>query len=391
MPTQEIEFLGFVLNSVEMKIKLTDCKSGKIISKIKKLLYEGKQTIRDLASVIGSLVATFPVLPYGKLHYRELERCKISSLKFQNGKYNAPCIPLSTSTVAELHWCLKHLKNANQWLQDIPVDCTIQTDASKQEWDATDGNTVIGGRWERNHINVLELKVILLALKSYFRHNCNVKHVHILTNNSTALAYINNMRGMHSVICNDIAKRIWEFAQQRDFWISSNHISGVESILADKMCLLDVSPYCIVVNAFNFSWNTHKIYAFSPFSLVGAAISKLITDNTIEIMIIPKWTTQHWFTTMFAHLIDHPIQLPSGLITLSLPSNTSKNHPLSPKLQLLAVILSGNPLHSLVFREKLKNSSLQPGNLKLPQNTNLSLTDGNFFVYEEVKNVIHHL
>ena len=374
-----------------MKIKLTDCKSSKIISKIKMLLYEGKQTIRDLASVIGSLVATFPVLPYGKLHYRELERCKISSLKFQNGKYNAPCIPLSTSTVAELHWCLKHLKNANQWLQDIPVDCTIQTDASKQEWDATYGNTVIGGRWERNHINVLELKVILLALKSYFRHNCNVKHVHILTNNSTALAYINNMRGMHSVICNDIAKRIWEFAQQRDFWISSNHISGVESILADKMCLLDVSPYCIVVNAFNFSWNTHKIYAFSPFSLAGAAISKLITDNTIEIMIIPKWTTQHWFTAMFAHLIDHPIQLPSGLKTLSLPSNTSKNHPLSPKLQLLAVILSGNPLHSLVFREKLKKSSLQPGNLKLPQNTNLSLTDGKFFVYEEVKNVIHHL
>ena len=90
VPTQEIEFLGFVLNSVEMKIKLTDCKSGKVISTIRKVLYEGKQTIRDLASVIGSLVATFPVLPYGKLHYRELERCKISSLKFQKGKFNAP-------------------------------------------------------------------------------------------------------------------------------------------------------------------------------------------------------------------------------------------------------------------------------------------------------------
>ena len=52
VPTQEIEFLGFVLNSLEMKIKLTDCKSVKITSKIKKLLYEEKQTIRDLASVI---------------------------------------------------------------------------------------------------------------------------------------------------------------------------------------------------------------------------------------------------------------------------------------------------------------------------------------------------
>ena len=111
-------------------------------------------------------------------------------------------------------------------------------DASEQGWGAADGNTAIVGRWsslERNHINVLELKAILLALKSYFRHNCNVKHVHILTDNSTALAYINNMGGMHSVNCNDIAKRIWEFAKNRDFWISSSHIPGVENTMADKM------------------------------------------------------------------------------------------------------------------------------------------------------------
>ena len=137
-------------------------------------------------------------------------------------------------------------------------------------------------------------------------------------------------------------------------------------------------PYSIAVNAFNF---IHKIYASPPFSLVGAAISKLIRDNTIGIMIIPEGTTQYWFPTILAHLIDHPIQLPSVLKTLSLPFKPSKAHPLSPKLQLLAVILSGNPLHrSSVFPEKLKKSSSQPGNLKLPQNTNLSLTDGNFFV-----------
>ena len=60
-PTQGIEVLGFILNSVEMKIKLTDYKAGKINSKIKKLLYEEKQTIQELASVIESLVATFKV------------------------------------------------------------------------------------------------------------------------------------------------------------------------------------------------------------------------------------------------------------------------------------------------------------------------------------------
>ena len=135
-------------------------------------------------------------------------------------------------------------------------------------------------------------------------------------------------------------------------------------------------PYCIAVNAFNFSWKTHKIYAFPPFSLVGAAISKLIRDNTIGIMIIPKWTTQYWFLTMLTHLIYYPIQLLSGLKTLSLIFKPSKAHAV---------------LHSSVFGEKLKKSSSQLGNLKLQQNTNLSLTDGNFFVYEGVKIVIHHL
>ena len=134
---------------------------------------EEKQTIRDLAFVIGSLVALFLVLSYGKLHYRELERCKISSLKFQKGKYNASFMSLSSSAIADLHWWLEHLKNTNQPFQDIPVDCTIQADTSEQGLGATDRNTSIGGRWsslERNHIHILELKAIF-AVKSHFRHN----------------------------------------------------------------------------------------------------------------------------------------------------------------------------------------------------------------------------
>ena len=42
-------------------------------------------------------------------------------------------MPLSTSAIAELHWWLKHLKKANKSLQDKPVDCIIQTNASEQK------------------------------------------------------------------------------------------------------------------------------------------------------------------------------------------------------------------------------------------------------------------
>ena len=175
-------------------------------------------------------------------------------------------MPLSTSAIAELYWWLKHLKNANQSLQDIPIDCTIQTEASKQGWSATDGNTPISGRWsslERNHIDVLELKAILLALKSYFRHNCNVKHAHILTDNSTALEYIKNMGGMHSVICNDIAKCMWKFAQNRGFWISSSHIPGLDNTVAEKMSR---------VFSDNTEWMLSHKFCMTSFSLVQKSI-----------------------------------------------------------------------------------------------------------------------
>ena len=70
-------------------------------------------------------------------------------------------MPLSNLAFAELHWWLIHLKNANQSLQGITVDYTIQTEASEQGRGAIDENTPTGGRWsslKRNHISVLELK-----------------------------------------------------------------------------------------------------------------------------------------------------------------------------------------------------------------------------------------
>ena len=44
---------------------------------------------------------------------------------------------------------------------------------------------------------------MLLALKPYFWHNCYVEYVHNLTDNSTTLAHISNVAGMHSVLCYD--------------------------------------------------------------------------------------------------------------------------------------------------------------------------------------------
>ena len=49
-------------------------------------------------------------------------------------------------------------------------DITIYTDSSTLGWAVTDGRNSSGGRWkadEINHINVLELKTILIGTQTY--------------------------------------------------------------------------------------------------------------------------------------------------------------------------------------------------------------------------------
>ena len=75
-PTQEIEFLGFVFNSVTMTISITKGKTEAIILKIRRFLENKSSKIRELASVIGSVISLFPAIPFGKLHYRALEKDK---------------------------------------------------------------------------------------------------------------------------------------------------------------------------------------------------------------------------------------------------------------------------------------------------------------------------
>ena len=63
-------------------------------------------------------------------------------------------------------------------------------------WEAVCGETSTGEFWsleqQRHHINFLELKAILLGLKSLCRA-FSKKHILVHSNNTTTVAYINAM------------------------------------------------------------------------------------------------------------------------------------------------------------------------------------------------------
>ena len=64
-----------------MALSLTDEKKNKIQRLLTDRLGKCKISLRELARILGNIVASFPALTYGALHYGHLEREKITGLK----------------------------------------------------------------------------------------------------------------------------------------------------------------------------------------------------------------------------------------------------------------------------------------------------------------------
>ena len=91
-----------------------------------------------------------------------------------------------------------------------------------------------GGGWTDDespvHIYVLEIhaaKLTLLALAPDVSHT----HICLMVDNTMAVPYIDKMGGLHSPTCNEIALSIWHWAKDRNIWLSTVFIPGIENTL----------------------------------------------------------------------------------------------------------------------------------------------------------------
>jgi ribonuclease HI len=72
--------------------------------------------------------------------------------------------------------------------------------------------------WKQITINYLELLAILYALKALCKDK-NSLHVQILTDNTSAVAHINNMGGIKSEDLNSLSKDIWNWCCDKNIWL----------------------------------------------------------------------------------------------------------------------------------------------------------------------------
>ena len=143
-PSQVMEFLGFVIDTVNMVVCLTEEKKEKLRALCQEILNCEKITIRKLAKVIGKINSCFIAVEFGKLHYRALERFKIKSLRESKGKFDC-LVSLPEEAKEELVWWRDNIRKSSAPISRNNPDISISTDASSTiGWGACRGSSTGG-------------------------------------------------------------------------------------------------------------------------------------------------------------------------------------------------------------------------------------------------------
>lgn len=142
-PSQLVEFLGFLVNSLSMRISLPENKVKKIQKECSTLLKRRLVTARQLAQLIGTMTASIPAVAQAPLHYRALQRLHNRALIGNN--YNCE-VKVDKDSQQDLLWWINQLQCHNGRPLSNPVaDAVITSDASMTGWGATYRDMHAGG------------------------------------------------------------------------------------------------------------------------------------------------------------------------------------------------------------------------------------------------------
>ena len=216
---------------------------------------------------------------------------------------------------------------------------------------------VLSGLWSNKeaqlHINVLELKAVLIALKGFQEH-LQGQRVLICSDNSTVVSYLNKEGGTHSIEMCALIWRILAFTNSRRIQIRARHVHGSLNVIADSLSQRDkviqtewslhqqifnqicrvwhtpmvdlfathlnyklpiyVSPVpdkkAWQIDALNICWEGLDGYVFYPVAILPQVIKKIITYPYRMIVLAPGWPGMPWFWDLVDLLTRVPLQLP---------------------------------------------------------------------------------
>lgn len=223
----------------------------------------------------------------------------------------------------------------------------------------------VGGNWSSGsrlpHINVLELSAVFLPLTS-FLPLLQGKVVSILTDNSTAVCYINRQGGTVSQTLCRLALRMWTWCQAHKIFLIATHVPGLQNVWTDSLSRGDAPHHDWELNwtylrplfllwghpeidvfasrgntkcrlfcsrggadpdslrdGLLLSWKHKHHYLFPPVPLLTWVVNKLLQERPRVILVTPWWPRR---------MVSRPSPV-HGEHLLSIPTETGS--PIGPR------------------------------------------------------------
>ena len=189
-PTQKIDFLGYPFDLIQGKVFPTEKKLKILEKSVLDMEITSQTTPRLLMSLTGVQASIEKTIPMGRLHMRPFQWYLKTNWQYPQSLDLK--IPVSNLLKKHLQWW-KDPKNPKLGCPLHPQEHNtfIFTDASNQGWGAHLENITISGSWMNQektlNINVIKLKAVFLALKS-FQDTIQNKSILIATDNATVVS-----------------------------------------------------------------------------------------------------------------------------------------------------------------------------------------------------------
>lgn len=362
-PTRELQFLGFRINTILLKVDLPRLKCGEITNFAREVLTEPRLKIKTLAGLIGKLVATDPGNKWAKIKTKTMVRALNWNLRDSQGNYDRECTLTKRVRDSIAYW-IDNLESAMREYKPKPVDVYVYTDASSHGWGyySQTHQTHYGEQWDdtvsdTTHINVLELRAVRRMLE-HMGETITRKHVRVYADNTTAVACVSKGGSARSKPCQqetgvenieaDWASRV--FTDAGEWALDKDTLEGIFYKLGKPRIDMFASsdnhklPQYISrdydrsargTDALTMNWKGVNGYFFPPFSCLSRVLIKILEERPDGILVTPEWPTQPWYPLLrrlTGYKTARTIPVEDG--TLTLANNTTKRFPLENNMWL---------------------------------------------------------
>ena len=227
--TQVFLFVGYEYHLDSALVKPTQERWLKLQDLILRLKSKHVLTARCLMSLIGLLASMEKMVLEGHLHMRPFQFHLKEHWRYPQSLDSL--LPWTEAISAHLDWW----QNPSNVMRGADQ---LFTDASNKGWGTHLDQSSTMGLWsdrvKRLHINILELKAVSLALRS-FKDQCQNQTVLVATDNSTVVAYINKQGGTHSAEMCALLWKIMTWCHHYHITLKARHIPGCLNVMADLL------------------------------------------------------------------------------------------------------------------------------------------------------------